>query len=332
MQEALILLILCIDVDYEKTFHSRHQFGIPDCISRRHAQADGAILARLEGFSILFPQVSGDSMIADISAVDRVEVNGVRLAYTQCGQGADVVFLHGWMCNRTFWQRQCRELAGRNFRCTAVDFRGHGDSEAPAAGYSIEQLAGDLSAVMAALGIGPAVIVGHSMGGMVAQRFCLERPEQTAALALVATIASDGEDRLISKRIAADATGMGFARAFDRHFDAWFAPGAPKSVRGWVKRRMRSTPDEVGLQLVGAYSRFDLTRRLGEIRRPALVIGTRSDDSAPPAQSRLLAELIPGGRLALIEDCGHFPMLEKPELLSRVLLPFLEAQDAPGEN
>lgn len=265
-------------------------------------------------------------MNADSSTSDRVAVNGVRLAYTLFGQGADVVFLHGWMCNRSFWQRQCRELAGRNFRCLAVDFRGHGDSEAPTGGYSIERLADDLGAMMATLEIGPAVIVGHSMGGMVAQHFCLERPEQTAALALVATIASDPDDRLISKRIASDATRMDFSRAFDRHFDAWFAPGAAPSVRGWVKRQMRSTPDELGLELVGAYSHFDLTGRLREIRRPALVVGTRSDDSAPPGQSRRLAELIPGARLALIEDCGHFPMLEKPDELSRSLLPFLETQ------
>jgi len=271
-------------------------------------------------------------MNVDISTVNRIEANGLRLAYTLCGQGSDVVFLHGWMCNRTFWQRQCRELAGRNFRCTAVDFRGHGDSDTPAGGYSIEQLAADLSAMMATLGIGPAVIVGHSMGGMVAQHFCLERPEQTAALVLVATIASDAEDRLISKRIASDATRMGFARAFDRHFDAWFAPGAPESVRGWVKRQMRATPDDLGLELVSDYSRFDLTGRLGEIRRPALVIGTRSDDSAPPGESRRLAGLIPGARLALIEDCGHFPMLEKPESLSRALLPFLETQAVSREN
>ena len=271
-------------------------------------------------------------MNAHISTLDRVEVNGIQMAYTLRGQGADVVFLHGWMCNRTFWQRQCRELAGRNFRCLAVDFRGHGDSEAPAGGYSIEQLAGDLSAMMATLGIGPAVIVGHSMGGMVAQHFCLERPEQTAALVLVATIASDPEDRLISKRIASDARRAGFSSAFDRHFDAWFAPGAPHSVRAWVKRQMRSTPDDVGLELVSAYGRFDLTGRLEEIRRPTLVIGTRSDDSAPPGQSRRLAELIPGARLALIEDCGHFPMLEKPESLGRALLPFLETQAVSREN
>lgn len=262
----------------------------------------------------------------DSSSSGVVGVNGVRLAYTLCGQGADVVFLHGWMCNRTFWKRQCRELAGRNFRCLAIDFRGHGDSEAPGGGYSVEQLAGDVSALMTTLETGPAVIVGHSMGGMVAQQFCLERPEQTAALVLVATIASDREDRLISKRIASDGTRMGFSRAFDLHFDAWFAPGAPASVRGWIRRQMRSTPDELGLELVGAYSRFDLTGRLGEIRRPTLVIGTRSDDSAPPGQSRRLAELIPGARLALIEDCGHFPMLEKPEELSRFLLPFLETR------
>ena len=271
-------------------------------------------------------------MNADVSTLDRVEVNGVRLAYTLCGRGAGVVFLHGWMCDRTFWQRQWRELAGRNFRCLAVDFRGHGDSETPAGGYSIEQLADDVSAMMTTLGIGPAVIVGHSMGGMVAQHFCLERPQQTAALVLAATIASDAEDRLISKRIAADTSRMGFARAFDRHFDAWFAPGAPESIRAWVKRRMRSTPDELGLELVSAYGRFDLTGRLGEIRRPTLVIGTRADDSAPPVQSRRLAELIPGARLALIDDCGHFPMLEKPESLSRSLLPFLETQAVSREN
>ena len=271
-------------------------------------------------------------MNADVSTSDRIEVNGTRLAYSLCGRGAGVVFLHGWMCNRSFWQRQCRELAERNFRCLAIDFRGHGDSEAPAGGYSIGQLAADLSAVMTVLEFGPAVIVGHSMGGMVAQRFCLELPERTSALVLVATIASDREDRLISKRIASDARRMGFSRAFDRHFDAWFAPGAPESVRGWVKRQMRSTPDDLGLQLVGAYSRFDLTRRLGEIRHPTLVIGTRSDDSAPPGQSSRLAELIPGARLALIEDCGHFPMLEKPELLSRALLSFLESQAAPREG
>ena len=112
---------------------------------------------------------------------------------------------------------------------------------------------------------------------------------------LVATIASDREDRLISKRIASDGTRMGFSRAFDLHFDAWFAPGAPASVRGWIRRQMRSTPDELGLELVGAYSPLRPHRgRLGEIRRPTLVIGTRSDDSAPPGQSRRLAELIPG--------------------------------------
>lgn len=271
-------------------------------------------------------------MNADRSTSDRIEVNGVRLAYSLYGRGAGVVFLHGWMCNRTFWQRQCRELAGRDFRCLAVDFRGHGNSDAPAGGYSIRQLAADVSALMAALNFGPAVIVGHSMGGMVAQHFCLERPEQTAALVLVATIASDSEDRLISKRIFSDATRMGFPRAFDRHFDAWFAPGTPRTVRGWIKNQMRSTPDEMGLELVGAYSRFDLTGRLGEIRRPTLVIGTRSDDSAPPGQSRRLAELIPGARLALIEDCGHFPMLEKPEELSRSLLPFLETRAGARED
>lgn len=270
-------------------------------------------------------------MKADSSKSNLIKVNNVQLAYTLQGHGAGVVFLHGWMCNRTFWQRQSQELTNRNFSCLSIDFRGHGDSETPTDGYSMQQLARDVSAMMIALKFEPAIIVGHSMGGMVAQHICLEQPEQTTALVLVTTIASDPEDRLISKRIASDSRQMGLSLAFDCHFDDWFAPGTPQSVRAWVKTQMRCTSEDVSMALVGDYSRFDLTRRLGEIQQPTLVIGARSDDSTPPSQACHLAELISGSRLALIEDCGHFPMLEKPDPFNWELLPFLETQADCGK-
>jgi pimeloyl-ACP methyl ester carboxylesterase len=268
----------------------------------------------------------------DRSISGAIGVNGVRLAYTLSGQGDTIVFLHGWMCNQTFWRAQCEEPVRRNYRCLTIDFRGHGNSEVPTSGYSLEQLTSDVGEIIAALGLGRVIIVGHSMGGMVAQQFCLERPEQTAGLVLVATIACDPEDRLISKRIQADARRAGFPLAFDRHFDSWFSPGTPQSIRDRVKAEMRSTPENLSLELVSAYGRFDLSHRLKEIVQPTLVIGTLADDSAPPDQSRRLAELIPGAALVLIEDCGHFPMLEKPEKLSETLLTFFEAQAGSGKD
>lgn len=268
----------------------------------------------------------------DRSSSGVIAINGARLDYTLAGRGKNLVFLHGWMCNQTFWQAQCKELVRRNFRCLTLDFRGHGNSQAPTSGYSMEQLTNDVGEIVRDLGLDRAVIIGHSMGGMVAQQFCLERPEQTAGLVLVATIACDPENRLISKRIQADACRMGFPLAFDRHFNAWFSPNTPASIRNWVETQMLSTPEDVSMELVSAYGCFDLTRRLKEIRRPTLVIGTQSDDSAPPGQSRRLAELIPGAELALIEDCGHFPMLEKPEALNQELRSFLEDRADSGKD
>ncbi len=274
----------------------------------------------------------GEDKKVDSSSSGVIGINGVRTAYTLSGQGKGIVFLHGWRCNQTFWRAQCEELVRRKYRCLTLDFRGHGNSEASASGYSMEQLTSDVGEIIGALGLGRAVIVGHSMGGMVAQQFCLERPEQTAGLVLVATIACDPEDRLISKRIQSDAFRMGFPLAFDRHFDSWFSPGTPQSIRDRVKAQMRATPENLSLELVSAYSRFDLTHRLREIQRPTLVIGTQADDSAPLGQSRRLAELIPGAELVLVQDCGHFPMLEKPKELNQVLLSFFEEQAGSGKD
>ena len=98
-----------------------------------------------------------------------LDVNGARLAHSLSGDGPAVVLLHGWMCSRRFWREQVPLLSRPN-RVLALDFRGHGKSEVSEGGYTIEQLAEDVHAVMRALNATPAVLVGHFMGGMVAQQ------------------------------------------------------------------------------------------------------------------------------------------------------------------
>ena len=93
--------------------------------------------------------------------------NGASIAYDEAGAGAPAfVFLHGWVCNRTFWRPQFEDLS-RDHRCIAVDLRGCGESTGPGP-YDPVAAADDVAALIEHLGAAPAVIVGHSLGGIVA--------------------------------------------------------------------------------------------------------------------------------------------------------------------
>ena len=269
---------------------------------------------------------NGNAMSTSIS------IDGTRFAYQMSGRGPCVVCLHGWMCNMGFWRAQQDRLVSGGYRSLTLDFRGHGASEMTRCGYSIEQLATDVWHILEALKIDQGVMVGHSMGGMVAQQFCLDHPAWASGLVLVTTTAQDAEDRMISKRIAADAPTSGFGTAFDRHFPDWFPGSVDPAVMSRVRQQMLQTPEHVALELVRSYRHFDLTNRLGQIDAPALAIGSLLDRSTAPGASRHLADTIRHGQLLLIEDCGHFPMVEKPDRLSQAMLAFVRQTVGFGKD
>jgi 3-oxoadipate enol-lactonase len=256
-----------------------------------------------------------------------LNVSGVRFACSVAGEGPDVLFLHGWMCNRTFWRDAAARLS-RRYRVITFDFRGHGESDAPPSGYTIEQLADDARDVLVGLGIQRAAVIGHSMGGMVAQMFCRRHAPLVSRVVLVTTIASDEGDQLISKRIAADSERRGFADAFSRHVRGWFSEGVPPKVIDEITDMMLRTRETVALELVQSFRHFDSRPFLSSIGVPALVIAGGADASAVPAESKVLAGRIPGANLVSLGTCGHFPMVECAEVLTRVIDDFLS--DAPG--
>ncbi len=252
-----------------------------------------------------------------------IVVDGVKIAYTLSGEGKSIALLHGWMCNRTFWKEQI-EFLSKTHRVLAPDFRGHGGSGSPEVGYTMERLAEDVYNLLMELGLKKVVVVGHSMGGMVAQQLCVQHMECVSGLILVTTIAADVEDQLISKRIEAESGTMGFREAFMQYFDGWFGTETDRRVVDGVRKKMLQTPEHVGLSLVHSYRRFDLRVHLPTFRMPTLVVGAGADASAVPVESQMLADLIPGARLAMIERCGHFPMVEMPQALNQLLGEFLE--------
>ena len=252
----------------------------------------------------------------------RIAIDGVSLAYTVAGTGPPVVLLHGWCCNRRFWRAQIPALA-RACRVLALDFRGHGESDAPGHGYTLERLAEDIYAAMAGVGVLPATLVGHSMGGMVAQRLALNHPDSVSTLVLVATTAADPDDTLLSKRILEDTPALAYAESFARHVPGWFSADGNPELSRWVKTQMVRVPERVALALVRDYKNLDYRRELPSVRVPTLVIGATSDVSTPAVRSGELAALIPKSELLIIEGAGHFVQLERPQEVNAALSAFL---------
>ena len=248
------------------------------------------------------------------------------MAYTLSGDGPTVVLLHGWTCNRRFWEPQIEALS-TDHRVLAPDFRGHGGSDVPINGYTLARLAEDVHEMMWALDMAPAVVVGHSMGGMVAQQLAVSHPEDLSALVLVATAAADPDGQLISGRIASDAVEAGYSDAFLRYLPGWFPSDGDADLREWVKSQMLRTPERVALGLVEDYRDFDFRNDLPGIRVPALAVAASSDVSTAPARSEEIAGLIPGARLVTIERAGHFVQLERPGEVNTALQEFLTEHD-----
>ena len=244
------------------------------------------------------------------------------MAYSEAGDGPAVLLIHGWACDRSFWEKQIAALSGV-CRVIAPDLRGHGSSSVPEGGYSLAGLAEDIRSMCHDLEAAPFVLVGHSMGGMVAQRYALDHPDDLAGLVLVATAAADPENALVSRRIAATTPVEGFRKSFLRHSESWFTSESDPELVAWIEARMLRTPEHVAMKLVNAYGGVDVRRELSALDMPTLVIGARGDVSTPVDRSAELSRLIPGANLVIIDGTGHFVQLERPDEVNEALLGFL---------
>ena len=228
------------------------------------------------------------------------------------------------------WGRLPGLLAERLFVIT-WDCRGMGESEKRDEPYSIADEMADMVAVLDAAGKVSAIVYGRSRGGMLAQEFALTHPERTDALVLVGTShrgpGSVGWDERVTRAMNFTPE-MTKEQIFATQNEAMAAPG-------WKERDPEGFAYNLAVDLEAPPRRFAVQRqngaiagwsshgRLGQIACPALVLCGEEDGMTPPENSRQLAAAIPGARLRLIPQCGHNPMLEKPESVRDLLFAFL---------
>lgn len=264
--------------------------------------------------------------------------DGGRIHLVERGAGPALVLVHGITLGVATWTPQLHSLADR-YRVIAVDQRGHGQSIAGDGGYSMERLADDLAEVLDDLDVTGAVLVGHSMGGMVSQLMAVRHPDvlrrHVGGLVLVATAAGPlvpGLGGAAAAEILASGAGRGLRRAerrgkgiiFNDDFGAWVtrvsfgSRPAPADLE--LTRSMIGAMSPGALAgLIGPLLAFDVRHRVHRIDLPTMiVVGTR-DVLTPPRMARAMHELIPGSELVVIPGCGHMVMLERPEKLAELL-------------
>ena len=260
------------------------------------------------------------------------KTENLNVYYEIIGHGPPLVMIRGVGSNVDHWYEQVPVLS-RKYQLLVFDNRGIARSSDPGGSFSTKDMAADTVALMEAVGIKKAHVLGYSMGGMIAQELALAYPDKINGLILVAT------DCGISLRIEARPE-------YDRLFTEMIRLGTNEAKTAataclFAKQTFESRPDiiqryaEVSLRFPApqetlkrqweAISRHDACGRLQNITAPTLVITGSEDVLIPPENSRVMAERIPDAQLCSIDGGGHLFVVEQPQQFNEAVIGFLNS-------
>lgn len=247
-----------------------------------------------------------------------VEARGAQIFYTQCGrQGKPLILIHGAGGSHLHWPSPLRRLPGA--QVYAIDLPGHGRSSGPGR-TAIEEYAADVVGFLDGVGLAQAILVGHSMGGAIAQTVALRYPERVAGLVLVGTGA-----RLRVSPLLLEGILQNFQGVLSLMDDWAWGPGtSPELVKRGRQMLARVDPQVLWGDFA-ACDRFDVRDQVGRISVPTLIVTGSEDRMTPPRFAQWLQEHIPHARLVLVEGAGHMVMLEKPEEVAAQIRDWLQA-------
>ncbi len=252
-------------------------------------------------------------------------INGIVLHFDDAGSaGLPVIaFSNSLGTDFRIWDGVVRILKPE-FRLIRYDKRGHGLSEAPPAPYAMSDHVDDLAGLLDHLGVEDALVVGLSVGGMIAQSLAAERPDLARALVLCDTAHKIGTADLWDSRITAVESDGIVAIAdgiLERWFPSRFHAEQPTELAGYRNMLCR-TPTSGYAGTCAAIRDTDLTETTGQLGLPALCVVGSEDGATTPDLVRSLSELLPDGRFETIAGSGHLPCLDQPRVLAGLIRAF----------
>jgi 3-oxoadipate enol-lactonase len=253
------------------------------------------------------------------------DFDDVQLHYRIDGDpaGAPVLFANSLGTDLRLWDLLVPHLPS-GLRLIRYDKRGHGLSGLTPAPYAMGTLVRDAERLLDHLGVRDAVIVGLSIGGMIAQGLAVKRPDLVRAIVLSNTAAKIGTAEMWQDRIAAIRSG-GIDGAADAILERWFTPAfrATPDLSLWRNMLVRQ-PLEGYIGCCAAIAGSDFFTTTAGLRLPAIGIAGDGDGSTPPDLVRETTHLIEGAQFHLIRGAGHLPPVEKPADYAVILKDFLD--------
>jgi pimeloyl-ACP methyl ester carboxylesterase len=242
----------------------------------------------------------------------------LRAVVTGSGDATPVLFAHSFAGSSAQWTPQL-DHAGAGRRAVAIDFHGHGRSEArPRARFDVPSFAADIDAAVNELDLRRFVLVGHSLGGAAAIAYAADHPERVAGLVLVAT-----PGRLPDEQVA------GIVGALDKDYDGTMAgiwrrllANATPATRRTVEGESDRMPEKVAREIIRATFEFDPVPPLAAYAGRRLTVSTPQEG---PGQE--LHELVPGVDHETVEGTSHWIQLDEPSRFNEILDAFLERVD-----
>ena len=259
------------------------------------------------------------------------------MSFVQCGSAVHhyrargdiskeplLVFINGLGTDHRIWERVLEALPAQ-LSTLVYDLRGQGLSELGAGRYDVAALSDDLELLLQRLGARSVLLIGFSMGGLVAQQFALAHPTRVRGLVLCATAARVGNADSWGQRAEAVRRG-GLAAVADAVIERWFSESfralSPHLVRG--HRTLLERADPAGyLAALELLAQADLSGLVPQLSLPVLVVAGGADLATPPELVRAFSERIPGAEFRVLAGAGHLLAVEQPEALARAITEFV---------
>ena len=245
-------------------------------------------------------------------------VNGIELAFERRGRGKPLVLIHGYPLDHSIWEPVV-PLLENDFDLILPDLPGFGESGVPKGNILLTGMAEDIAALLDTLKINKAAMVGHSMGGYVALAFARGFPKRLLGLGLVASqgLADSPEkkagryqeaEHILAQGVTETANDMA-TKLTDNH-----------NLQAQLKELiLKQNPQGLAGALKGMAERQDSMKLLQELNIHVALVHGLADKLIPPERARAISKIVKNGHLTEIEEAGHMPMMETPQVTAEAL-------------